>query len=756
MNPKKIKSYIYIIVLFLASTPLTAQNIVRGTVLEEAGKSHAPLAFVNVYWANTTKSTTTDTNGVFAITQPEGSNLLVISYVGFMADTIEITPQTVLPLKIVLKNVLEVEEVEVTGETRGLVLDRLNPIKATIMTEKELFKAACCNLSESFETNPSVDVNYSDAITGAKQIQMLGLAGAYTQITSENLPGVRGLAAPYGLGYLPGTWIESIQVTKGIGSVANGYESITGQINTELRKPQGKDKVFANAYVSNQGRYEGNLVLGHDLNPKVSAGLLLHGSILTQNVDMNNDGYRDMPTGYQLNGAQRWHFSNHKTLEGQFGVKALIEDRIGGDTRYDGVNRNPSAGVYEARIKTERFEVFGKTGYVFPTKKYQSFGLMWSALTHNQQTFFGNNSYNARQQSVYANFLFQSIIGNTNHKYRAGISFLHDIYHEEIVVKNQSPATPSRVENVPGAFVEYTWEATARWMLIGGLRGDYHNLFGFFATPRLHARYDRGNGTVVHITAGRGQRTANVFADNLQIFATGRNFVLPANWQTATAYNLRPEVAWNMGISLTSEIKIGKRSATLEADIFRTQFENQVVIDLDNTAREVSFYNLNGKSFANSAQVQLTYEPVRRIETRIAYRYYDVRTQYQSGLLQRYLQSPHRAFINVAYKPRGKWVFDVTVSWFGPKRLPNTQANPESLRMPEYSPSYVYVHAQITKTIGKRWDVYVGGENLLDFRQDRLIVDPANPNGNYFDASMVWGPVQGRMFYAGARFRIKK
>lgn len=755
MKKTIVKKYIYILVLALATIPASAQQAVHGTVLEkdEKGKQ-VPLAYATVHWANSPTGTLTDSAGKFKISWDGKQQLLVFAAMGYVNDTLKVTPENMHQLHMVLSPnaATTTDEVIIDGESKATTIDRLNPIKANIMTEKELFKAACCNLSESFETNPAVDVVYSDAITGAKQIQMLGLAGIYTQITTENLPGVRGLAAPYGMGYVPGTWIESIQVTKGVGSVANGYESITGQINAELRKPEGKDRVFANAYANNQGRYEGNLVVGQKLSKALSTGLMMHASTLSHHIDQNKDGFMDMPTGSHYSIVNRWNYNNGKTLEGQWGIKALTDDKESGQIS----NTHGGHNLYRVRIKTERFEVFGKTGYVFKSEKYKSFGLMWSALTHNQQSQFGLNRHNARQQSVYANLIYQSIFGNTHHKYRGGISFLHDNYTEEISFMDTSTFTTGRVETVPGAFFEYTWTVTEKWMIISGLRGDYHNQFGFFATPRIHARYDAGSGTVLHFMAGRGQRTANIFAENMQLFATSRQFVLPANWQRNYAYGLQPEVAWNMGISLTTEIKIGHRYATLEADAFRTEFVNQVVVDLDNTARQVAFYNLNGKSFANSAQVQFTYEPIRRLETRVAYRFYDVKTQYQSGLLQKYLQSPHRAFINVAYKTKSKWMFDVTASWFGSKRLPSTAANTEEYKLPTRSPSFVVVNAQITKTIGKKWDVYAGCENLLDFRQTRLIVNPENPASQYFDASMIWGPIQGRMVYVGARFRMKK
>lgn len=762
MNFNKIRHSLLLILLSTISITAFTQHMVKGVILEETDKGEfVPMPFAKVYWANTDIGVITNDEGVFSIKHEENHNFLVVSAVGYISDTLKVTHENMDNLRIVLKvkGELKLKEITVKGEGKSTTLRRLDPIKSSIMNEEELFKAACCNLSESFETNPAVDVTYTDAVTGAKQIQMLGLAGVYTQINTENLPGVRGLNSVHGLAHIPGSWVQSIQVTKGIGTVVNGYESITGQINTELRKPEGKDRVFANVYANQQGRYEGNLVLAQELNKTWSTALLLHGSTRTVKIDQNNDGFMDMPQGYQLNAINRWKFDTHKGLMGQFGVKALVENRFGGQMGFNNESQlnSLSKGIYGVGLNAERFEVFGKTGYVFPKKKYKSIGFIWSAFTHTQETFFGANKHNAREQSIYANLIYQSIIGSTNHKFKTGISFLHDIYSEEVLLQN--PGTTNnigRVENVPGVFYEHTWTVNERWLVIGGLRGDYHNIFGFFATPRLHARYNAGGGTVLHLTAGQGRRTANIFAENLQLLATSRQFILPMQWQTKQAYNLQQEVAWNFGISFTTDVKIGRRYATLEIDAFRTEFQNQVVVDLDNSAQQVSIYNLQGQSFANSAQVQLTYTPIRRLDVKLAYRYFDVQTDYQSGRLQKYLLSPHRAFINAEYKTKSKWAFDVTTSWFASKRLPTTENNPEELRLGDRSPSFFVVNTQITKTIAKKLDVYVGAENLLDFRQERLIVDPSQPFGNNFDASIVWGPVQGRMIYVGARFRLKK
>jgi outer membrane receptor for ferrienterochelin and colicins len=758
MNSKYLK-YIFIALILLGNKSLIAQHFIKGIVVESNSKgTFLPVIGASVHWSGTTIGTVTDTSGVFKIQHEPSYKKLVISFVGMKSDTLEITEANMMDIRVVLKNDSELQEYTITAEKSGTMIDFLSPIKANLMTEKELFKAACCNLSESFETNPSVDVSFADAVTGAKQIQMLGLAGIYTQITTENLPAVRGLSSNYGLSFIPGSWIESIQVTKGIGSVANGYESIAGQINTELRKPFGEDKIFFNAYGNDWGRYEANLNYNQKISQNWATTLLLHYNLWNQKMDMNHDGFLDMPLGSQINVVNRWHYDNGKGISAQIGAKFMTDDRLGGQGSHDNTVINPdtthgghSFPKYEIKIKTERFEAWGKFGYVFPTKKYKSVGLMASFTDYSQNSSFGYTVYNGKQQTAYSNLIYQSIIDNTNHKFRTGLSFLYDKYDENFKIQNYK-----RTEIVGGAFFEYTWTATEKLSFVAGLRTDLHNLFGVIVTPRLHAKYDINANTILRFSAGSGQRTANIFAENSAVFVSSRGVEIQNNGDNnSKAYGLNPEKAWNFGINLTKDFRFLRKNATLELDYYRTDFTNQVITDLDNNSQKVLFYNLNGQSYSNSFQAQLTYEPIKKMEVRLAYRLFDVHTTYSGQLLERYLLARDRAFMNVGYKIGKTWNVDYTVTWFGKKRIPNTQNNPTEFQKNAYSPDYFLMNMQITKSIGKRLDIYLGLENILDFRQTDLIINAKNPYNNYFDASLVWGTVQGRMFYGGLRYKIK-
>ena len=726
----------------------TVAHIIKGVVLESNKKGvFNPLAGASVVWLNTKVGVSTDSNGVFLIRHNGTDSRLIISYSGYQPDTVSIVD--VNELKIILAANKQLKEVTVLSKQRSTYLSALNPVRTQIMTDKELFKAACCNLSESFETNPSVDVSYNDAVTGSKQIQLLGLSGNYTQLTVENLPGPRGIATPLGLNSIAGPWVESIQLTKGIGSVANGYESIAGQINVELKKPENSEKLFANVYVNDFGKTDLNLNLTQKVGKKWSTGLLLHDDFLTnKKLDFNKDGFRDLPTGNQFNLINRWKYDNGKGFLTQFGVKLLTDKRIGGEVGYNPDTDKNTFNKYGLSINTQRYEAFAKIGYVFPEKKYKSIGLQLSAIDHQQDSYFGFTTYNATQKNFYTNLIYQSIINNTQHKFRTGLSFLFDKYDEDLKAVNYK-----RTEKVPGAFFEYTYTPSGKVSVIAGLRGDYNNLYGFFATPRVHLRYEPVKGTTIRISAGRGQRTANIFAENTSVLVSSRQVNI-INPEQGKAYGLNAETAWNKGISIDQKFKLFQRDGLLSVDFFRNDFNNQVVVDLENPAT-VKFYNLQGKSYSNSLQAEVNVEPIKKLDVRLAYRYFDVKTTYSGKLLERPLIAANRAFANLAYATNG-FKFDYTVTFNGKKRIPDTQTNPTAYQRATYSPDFVLMNAQISKTLGKKhsMDFYIGAENLSNYFQKDVIIAANQPFGPYFDASMVWGPVTGRMFYAGWRYKL--
>ncbi len=726
----------------------TAQDRLMGLVVEvgKDGKD-APLPGANVYWLGTTSGTVTGNNGVFLIPRTKGNEKLVVSFVGYRTDTITVTGQTNVKVTLVSDNVLQ--EVTVEGWKPSSGLNYLKGINVIEMDEDELFKAACCNLSESFETNPSVDVAFTDAVTGTRQIQMLGLAGANIMTNVENMPGVRGIAANYGFGYIPGTWINAIQVTKGIGSVVNGYESIAGHINVELKKPQESEKLFLNGYINQSGRTELNLNVTERIGDKWAMTTLLHGDMRPIENDMNDDGFLDFPVASQINVINRWVFKGNNGWLGQFGVKALRDRKRGGELDYDEETDRNTTNRYGLEINSDRYEVWGKLGYMFTGKPYKSMGIQLSGLYHDMDSYFGFVDYDARQQSVYANFIYQSIISSTQHKFKTGLSYLLDDFDESL-----DNAAFLRTEHVTGSFFEYTYEYLDKFTLIAGARLDYNSLFEeLYFTPRLHLRYSPLDGTVIRGSAGQGRRTANVIAENVGVLASSRQ-ILFENATSDVGYGFRQDRAWNLGLNVSQDFTLNYRNGIIAVDLYHTDFSDQVILDLDRSPQEAVFSGLTGDSYSTSFQVQVDYEPVKRVDVRLAWRWLDVMVDYSSGLLRKPLVPENRAFVNVAYKTRNNWDFDYTLQWTGAQRIPDTSGNPETFRREEESPDFITMNTQVTKTLKKGWAVYLGIENLTNYRQDDPIIAADEPFSPWFDSSLVWGPIFGRMTYLGFRYRI--
>ncbi len=721
----------------------TDSDEVTGIVLGVSKKGKSPLVGANVYWLGTTLGSTTDKEGYFRVKSTEKTDKLVVSFVGFQNDTLFTASGS--SYRVELVDEVYLDEVTVVGRQKTTAISHLSAIKSLKVSEGELEKAACCNLSESFETNPTVDVAFTDAVTGTRQIQMLGLAGPYVQITRENVPDIRGLSAIHGLTYTPGTWVESIQLNLGTGSVANGYESVTGQINVELKKPEKAERAYLNLFSSHVGMAEGNLNLMYKLNKNWSTGVLLHGKYFDNELDDNEDGFLDAPLTKNFIALNRWKYNSGHGEEGQFGIKVTSLESTSGQKGYTDDATN---ALWGADMQTQRAEAWAKMGYVSDGRPTRSLGLQLSGLYHDQKSDWGSRNYDATQKTLYGNLIFQDVFRDTDHKYRVGVSFMADLLEEEV-----AQLTYEREELVPGAFFEYTFTHGDEFTAVAGIRGDFHNQYGFFATPRLHLRYAPMESTVVRASAGRGQRTASIFAENIGAFASSRTFVVHAEGNDKP-YGMDAEVAWNFGLNLTQQFKFFDKEMTLGVDMFHTRFQNQIVVDYERSTRELHFYNLEGDSYANSVQAQLDIELLPRWDMRIAYRFNDVWVDYSHGKKEKPLTSRFRAFINTGYKTEGGWGFDFTANWLGSKRIPDTSGNPEQFRLKDRSPDFVLFNAQMSKK-WKSLEIYVGGENLLDYRQDNPILSADNPKGENFDASLVWGPVMGRRLYAGLRWRLE-
>ncbi|CAN5316335.1 TonB-dependent receptor plug domain-containing protein [soil metagenome] len=728
------KFFLFVMLLLAGTFQAKAMDHLMGTITTKQGKEKVPGAII--FWEHTGIGTATDSLGNFMLAWPDSfPATLLIRSTGLKSKGIVFKGKNPSTIKVDLVEGESLETVTISEKRNASEFSFINPIMAENITTAGLRKAACCNLSESFETNPTVDAAVTDAVSGAKKIQLLGLDGVYSQILFENLPLIRGLSSSYGLSYVPGTWIKGILITKGTGSVVNGYESIAGQLNIDLLKPEeGADKFFVNLYGNNFGRMEINAHLNRSINPNWGTTLLTHASTLQMRNDHNHDGFLDMPTYTQYNVLNRWNWLSKGPAQGEFGARFVYDDKNGGQKSFNKSRDYGGTQFYGIGITNKQAEVFNKTGFVFNAPG-RSIGTMFSARLHDEDMFFGIKTYKAEQKSIYVNTIYQDIIGNTNHVYKTGLSFIYDNYREKY-----NDSAFNREEIVPGIFAEYTGHLSTKFTVVAGARADFHSTAGFQFTPRLHIKYDLTSHTAIRISGGKGFRTSNIFTENSGVFASSRQLIVEEA--------LKAEIAWNYGGSIQQQFKFMKNDATFIVDFFRTDFVNQVILNME-TPGLLKISNLHGLSYANSFQADLSLKPMKQFDVRLAYKYYEVKTTYDGVLKQKPLTPSHRAFINLAYATAyDKWTFDFTTKWMGPSRLPESFTNAG-----HQSPSYFVLGTNITRKFIK-FDIYGGVENILNYMQENPILGANDPFGPHFDASQVYGPTDGRVIYAGLRFKI--
>lgn len=719
----------------------TGNRTLSGSVTDANGEA---LPGVNLIWLGTTTGTTTNLSGAFELKRTDRDQQLVVSCIGFTTDTLAIAPEQEY-IDIILQEGMELQEVNVVA--RKITLQKLrNSVMNTDMISKdELFRAACCNLGESFVTNPSVDVNYSDAATGAKQIRLLGLSGTYVQLLTENIPNFRGASAAYGLGYVPGPWMQSIQVSKGTSSVKNGYEALTGQINIEFKKPQSPeaDWVSANLFASTTSRYEANADASVKLSDKWSTMLLAHYENETKTHDANDDGFADIPQVKQYNLFNRWAYMGDNYIF-QAGIKALDEKRTSGQVAHGG---HTLSNPYLIHMNTDRYEAFVKQAYVFDKEHNTNLALITAATIHEMDASYGHKRYNVDQQNAYASLIFETDF-TEQHTLSTGLSFNYDRYDQDYRLSNDAAEALTRQvdkEAVTGGYAQYTYKPTDKLTLMMGLRGDYSNVYGFFMTPRANVRYAPSDLITLRVSARKGYRTNHVLAEN--------NFLLASSRTVRIADDLKQEEAWNYGASIATYIPIAGKTLNLNAEYYYTDFVHQVVVDMDSNPHEVAFTNLDGRSFSHVFQVEATYPFFDGFSLMAAWRMTKVKNEINGILYEKSLTGKYKGLITASYKtPLNKWQFDVTWQQNGGGRMPTPYRLADgALSWSERYGSFAQLSMQVTRNF-RHWSVYIGGENLTNFKQENPIVGADNPWGDTFDATMVWGPMHGAKGYIGIRF----
>lgn len=749
---------------------------ISGVVLDDHGE---PLIGANIFWAETTVGVATNFNGEFTIMPVKGTNRLVASFVGCHNDTITVLNRQ--PLTIVLIDETVLDEVTITERKMGVIKSRTSAFDTQTIGTEELCRAACCNLSEAFETNASVDVAYSDAATGAKQIRLLGLSGTYVQLIQENTPAVRGLAQNFGLEYIPGPWMSSIQVSKGTSSVINGYEATSGQINVELLKPQTQNPLSVNLMFNSELMAEANIMGGwkiplkddeeeehehhheegeHCHHQSLYTGLMAHYGQNFMPMDENHDSFVDMPLTQNANLANRWFFK-HGEYTFQAFVRGLYDRRRGGQMA------DSIAKPYHINLNTWRVEGFMKNGYVFNPESGSSVAVIAAVSYHDLNNQYGIRTWKANQLNAYLNAICQlnfegGGLMDNDHRLSTGLSLNYDKYNEAVNMLETGLMDLGRQELTPGIFAEYSYKYAESLSLVAGIRADYSTRYGFFVTPRMNIRYTPFEWWTMRASAGMGYRSPNTISDNA--------FILPSSRVLHVTADIQQERAVNTGLSTTFYIPMGSKQLQLSAEYYYTHFINSLIVDMDRDKYSVYIYNQSdipgAKSFAHSAQIEASIEVLRGWTWTAAFRWTDIEQTTFNAATNRYelrpkaLTNRYKGVITTSYQtPLKKWQFDVTAQFNGVSRMPDGFVAFGDLAGGYGSPKeltwYPQLMAQITKYF-RYCSLYLGAENMTNFRQNQPIVDSFNPWGTDFDASMVCGPTTGWKVYLGFRYDLER
>jgi outer membrane receptor for ferrienterochelin and colicin len=738
------KIYIFIVGL-LFPIGLFAQKI-EGKVTDTKNEA---LTGASVYWLDNNQGTMTEINGDFSIAFNEISNKkLISSYVGFKSDTIEITNQKYV--KFTLAAIKSLSEVVITEERDGIILSNIDPIKTENITQTELKKAACCDLAGCFETQLTVQPQTSNVITNAKELRILGLSGVYNQVLVDGFPMIQALSYTYGISGIPGTLVENIFVSKGANSVLQGYESISGQINVITKDAANTDKLLLNFYVNSfmEKHLNANYAFKKGKWRNITAVQTVQPANKTDN---DKDNFLDLPllTRYLIYNKLNYGKESDWGWSTKIGLKYLNEERIGGQYTFNANTDQGNTSVYGQTVNFTQPEIYTKTGYRFNNK--HNIAIFANSFFHQQNSFFGTTKYNATQSNFYANLQYE-LAYNKLHTLKTGLSFRHLNIHEKIeftdtILNRSYNGDYKRIENIPGIFAENTMSfLNNKITWISGLRLDHHNQFGSTLTPRMLLKYDLSSKTVVRANIGTGWRTVNLFSENIGLLVSSRDIIF--------AEKLLPERALNYGINMVHKYEINKQSGYLSADFYRTDFQNQIFPDYDSDSKSAIIKNFKGPSISNGFQLELNIKIAKRFDIKTGYNYLDVYRIEADKKNQLPFNPKHRVLGAISFKPLSKkFNIDINVHWFDKQRLPNTKANPIAFQRPDYSEAFTLYNAQFTYNF-KKIELYIGCENIFNFRQLQPILSWQNPFGPYFDTSSVWGPTRGREIYSGVRFKL--
>lgn len=720
--------------LMLCSLQTVAQPIM-GNVVDEQNKS---LEGAVIYWMESQTGTTTNANGYFKIDRAEGDLHLILSLTGYQKDTVLVDIESTYQVFVLREGIL-LNQVNVESQRQSNSFSRIEALNIESLEKKEFKKAACCSLSESFQTSNAVDVSYTNASTGTKEIQFLGLRGLYSHFLIENREAFGGILSSTALDLIPGTWLDKVNIQKGASDVKSGAQSMTGGINVQLKKPFEDYPIFVNLFGDLHGRFESNIHLNKQWSEASSSGVYFNLGSFSNRRDHNGDSFIDEPGMQRINTMVRNIFFGDK-FEGQVNAQIVYEDRSGGQLYRD--------NAYDISQDTRHYNLSGNLGFVGFEKEFQSTGSIYNLSRSEIKSSFGGKSFIADENRASIQLLYNHPFGDGRHQVVLGPQFdYHKAYEEYNTTLSQRYE-----EKIAGIFSEYTFRNNMhldnKLTITAGLRADWIIDDQLMLIPRASIRYLFADDWTFRASAGRGYRHGRLLSDHIFYFASSKQ------WNISTNNFL--EKSWNTGFNVVGKPYLNGKELQVNFDIYNTWFEQQTILDLDQDYNTINVYELNGKSKALQLITTISYPVMDWLNLKLGMKYTETKSQYVQAYRSVPMVPKYRGLISLDMESENKkWLWNISSNYVGRMRLPDKNNVPHEFIHDHvgFTNPYLLLQSQLTYT-SRYWEFYAGCENLLNKTQHNAIIDAQNPFGPYFNAAEVYAPVSGIKPYIGLKWKI--
>lgn len=716
------------------------QNV-TGYILDE---NNAPLEGASIHSLEEPSiGVMTNQKGYFELLVGSKTTQMIFDYIGYQSDTLSLKSYFFLNLKPTSQ-----KSVVITELTAGAFQSKASVGQVEIISAKEFSKAACCDLAGCFGTQGSVRVETNNVLTNTKSLSLLGLRSTYNQVLIDGMPLFNGLSNIYGINTIPSAVIKKIFISKGTASGIQGYEGIAGQINVITNDYDSVNKVYVNTYVNSFLESQFNVLSNYSLG-KFTKGIFgLHTTQMHNNMDRDDDGFLDMPK------TERYSFSNKlifdynakKQHQSTFYISGIKENKLGGMSSYRSIKDTIKSNTYGVAVDYSELKSYFKHAYLISEKILLKTQL--SGFYHKQESWFGLLNYKALQTNIYGN-IEMDYKYNKDNKFTVALSHRFSNIEEKIRFNNSDTIRKYNGQylnnwNVTGLLLENNNVFLEdKLVLLTSLRIDYYNRVRY--TPRFLLRYIPNEQHTLRYSIGTGWRIPTVFSDYQSVLGGNRNVVFSENPDV--------EQAINTGISYGYEWDIGVNHFSLNGDYYHTYFKNQYVGDYLSSSSQVLFYNQKNASFTDVAQLDFNAILNKRIEFKLNYNYTNAIITINGTKENQVFIPKHRLLGSLSYHLE-HWQFDFQGHWNGRQHLPNTSSNPLKYQRGNYSPGYFNANTQVTYKV-KVLELYLGCENITNFRQIRPIVAWQEPFSTYFDTYSTWASNKGIEFYFGLRWFIK-